>query len=86
MKLINQGRPSLPIEKYSIALLKAIAGLDERYVLGLPVKPRMTTIILLREPRMEQAPRDWYKKCRCDVRKRAALNQLSDELFGQVVA
>jgi|HubBroStandDraft_1064217.scaffolds.fasta_scaffold132957_2 hypothetical protein len=42
MKLINDKRPRLPIEDYSIALRKAIAWLGERYVPAVPVKPRMT--------------------------------------------
>lgn len=39
MKLINESRPRLPLEDYSIALRKAINWLGERYVLAVPVKP-----------------------------------------------
>jgi hypothetical protein len=42
MKLINDKRPRLPIEDYSIALRKAIAWLGERYVLAIPVEPGIT--------------------------------------------
>jgi hypothetical protein len=42
MKLVNHKPPRLPIDDYSIALRNAIAWLGDRYVLAVPVKPRMT--------------------------------------------
>jgi hypothetical protein len=77
MKLINDKRPRLPIEDYSIALRKAIAWLGERYVLAIPVEPGITDAsdhtLMSREPPMEHAQPAWCKTCPCNERKEATL-------------
>jgi hypothetical protein len=69
MKLINQGRPSLPIENYSIAMRKAIAGLDARYMPAVPVKLRMTDHIFFCETH------PWNRRRRTGTKPSAATRE-----------
>jgi hypothetical protein len=42
MKLMNQNRPRLPIEDYTLAIRNAVDWLGDRYLLAAPIKARPT--------------------------------------------